>query len=168
MDTVRCNLCGSSMFRALGKETGIMRLRHPGEDHISVLECLNCGLRFLSPRFRIKEGMYEEEYFKHYLEGSAAMTGGNFEIPEHLKRRLQIMEKYSGKKGKLLEIGIGTGLFLNHARSEGWEVYGLDISRWACEKAREKFGLDVICGSLEGSTFPENCFDAVHMNHVLE
>ncbi len=47
-------------------------------------------------------------------------------------------------KGKLLDIGCGTGNFLLLAKKRGFEVYGIDAIKEAVRVAREKFRLKVI------------------------
>jgi len=48
--------------------------------------------------------------------------------------------------GKLIDVGIGTGLLLHLAREAGFTPLGCEISAGAAEKAREEFGVDVEVG----------------------
>jgi len=49
----------------------------------------------------------------------------------------------------------------------GWEVYGVEVDERACAEAKKR-GLDIFHGQLEEAGFPEDYFDLVRMNHILE
>lgn len=69
--------------------------------------------------------------------------------------------------GKLLEVGSGSGKFLESMRRLGWHVEGVDFDPHAVKCAREK-GLPVVLGTLESQRYPDGSFDAVVMSHVIE
>jgi SAM-dependent methyltransferase len=52
-------------------------------------------------------------------------------------------------------------------QSFGWQAEGLDVDPAAVETARRK-GLKVRLGSLREQKFPDACFDAMVMSHVIE
>ncbi|OQX12633.1 MAG: hypothetical protein BWK76_17370 [Desulfobulbaceae bacterium A2] len=68
---------------------------------------------------------------------------------------------------KLLEIGVGSGSFLEAAREHGFEVRGCDLSPAICRQAEMKYGVPVYCGTLRDITGTGQ-FDVVVLNHVLE
>ena len=69
---------------------------------------------------------------------------------------------------RLLELGSNVGLFLDVARSAGWDAVGYEPSRWAVETGRQRFGVDLREGVLEDVDEPPGSFDAVAMLDVLE
>ncbi len=69
--------------------------------------------------------------------------------------------------GRLVDVGIGTGLFLHLAREAGFSPLGIEISPACAAKAREEFGVDVVVGDFEGFR-PDVPVDAVAMSDVLE
>lgn len=71
-------------------------------------------------------------------------------------------------RGCLLDVGCGNGRFLAQMRELGWEVMGVEPDSEAVCIAKERFGLDVFQGTLEEAKFPDNSFDAITMNHVIE
>jgi SAM-dependent methyltransferase len=87
-----------------------------------------------------------------------------------LKERveLSVMGLNGEERGKLLDVGCGNGQFLAEMRDLGWEVFGVEPDRDAVKIARECFGLCVHEGLLEENTFPDNTFQAITMNHVIE
>ena len=64
--------------------------------------------------------------------------------------------------GKLLDIGCGTGLFVERYIGDGRNAVGLDISRKMIERARRRCrGCDYTVGTGEKIPFYDNTFDAV-------
>jgi SAM-dependent methyltransferase len=72
-----------------------------------------------------------------------------------------------GNRGRLLDLGCGSGDMLGAVRSLGWEAEGVDIDPAAVAAARRN-GFNVRCGSLPEQRFPNAGFDAVVMSHVIE
>ena len=72
------------------------------------------------------------------------------------------------KKGKLLDVGCGNGLFPAYMKEFGWDVCGVEPDSQAADFARNQFGIKVTVGNLQEGMFPENSFDAITMNHVIE
>lgn len=69
---------------------------------------------------------------------------------------------------KLLDVGCGKGDFITRMQQQGWEVEGLEVDAEAVEYARTEKRLTVHLGSLEDSGFPDNTFDVITSNHVIE
>jgi 2-polyprenyl-3-methyl-5-hydroxy-6-metoxy-1,4-benzoquinol methylase len=70
--------------------------------------------------------------------------------------------------GKLLDVGCGTGRFLKQAADLGWHCWGLDLSPFAVEKARQYVPQATIFeGTLESLPIQE-AFDVIVMSQVLE
>lgn len=70
--------------------------------------------------------------------------------------------------GQLLDIGCGDGRFLHRMKDRGWSVTGLDFDQQAARAAKEKYGIEVKVCRLEEMGCPDNSFDAITMNHVIE
>ncbi len=88
--------------------------------------------------------------------------------PVRSKVALSVMFLEYKPKGKLLEVGCGNGQFLNKMRELGWEVAGVELDGQAIKIARERFGLRVHGSTLEEADFPDDTFDAITMDHVIE
>lgn len=58
------------------------------------------------------------------------------------------IEKLLGRKGKVLDIGCGAGVYLR-AFGKGWQRYGVDVSPRAAELTRANTGAVVFCGPIE-------------------
>jgi len=69
--------------------------------------------------------------------------------------------------GRLLDVGCGSVEWLGEMRQRGWAVEGIDFDEGAVGLARQA-GLKVESGSLEDQHYPDDRFDAVTLNHVIE
>lgn len=80
-----------------------------------------------------------------------------------LSNKVTYINTTNPSKGKLLDIGAGTGDFLLKAKKKGWEVYGVEPNEIARKKANEK-GLEL----KKDVAFENQKFDVISMWHVLE
>lgn len=107
---------------------------------------------------------YTENYFKGLEEAE------KIEYPRNV-RIVDLIQKYQ-KKGRFLDIGVGTGLLMEIANQRGFEVYGLDVSSYAIKtvekrlKVKTKSRLKI--SELNKNSFPENFFDVVNLRHSIE
>ena len=84
------------------------------------------------------------------------------------RRELRSMYIGSGSPGRLLEIGCGSGRFLNRMRKAGWAVEGIDFDPVVAARVEEKFGIPVAIGSLPDLGYTEGTYDVVAMSQVIE
>lgn len=90
------------------------------------------------------------------------------DLPSHLRERLQTLAALVGGPGRLLEVGCGFGTFLARAHADGWRVWGIDVSQWAADWIRERYGLTLEVGDVAVASLPAEPMDVVHLNHTLE
>jgi len=88
--------------------------------------------------------------------------------PLHEATGSDVMFLRGESKGRLLDIGCGDGSFMHRMDSLGWSVLGLEVDHAAAEIARKRYGLPVVLGPTEETALPQETFDAICMNHVLE
>lgn len=81
-----------------------------------------------------------------------------------LKNKLNLINSEQSQKGKILDIGAGTGDFLLTAKNDGWNVIGVEPSERAKNIAKQK-GISFV---EEISELENNSFDVITMWHVLE
>jgi SAM-dependent methyltransferase len=137
-----------------------------------VVRCVRCGLLSVDP-LPTPEALadtYRRDDLPHAYEKAhgQAYVLGDREAPAYAHERLGDLERLLGGPGRLLDVGAARGVFLNLARSRGWDVTGIELSIEAMRAARGAFGLELIPSTVEEAGFRDGSFDAVHMSHVLE
>jgi 2-polyprenyl-3-methyl-5-hydroxy-6-metoxy-1,4-benzoquinol methylase len=115
---------------------------------------------------QVNERMEEEWFGEGYGERKSSFWVEWFEAWNNrgTLSRLALLP-HAGRK--LLEIGVGSGSFLNAARKRGYDVLGCDLSAPICRRVEQDFGVPMHCGPLN-SLNGRGRFDVVVMNHVLE
>lgn len=84
-----------------------------------------------------------------------------------INRRCQAAMRVCSR-GRILDVGCGTGEFLAAMKQRGWDVIGLEPSAIAAAHAREALGLDVRAETLKDADLPEASFDVITLWTVLE
>jgi 2-polyprenyl-3-methyl-5-hydroxy-6-metoxy-1,4-benzoquinol methylase len=82
--------------------------------------------------------------------------------------RLGLMGLDPTAKGRLLDVGCGSGRFLALMRRAGWQVSGIEPDPRAAAVARDRFGIEVRPGGLDEARFRGRSFDAIVLSHVIE
>ena len=72
------------------------------------------------------------------------------------------------KRGSLLDVGCGSGLFLQMAREDGWQVEGVELSGTHAERARSQQGLTVHEGEFDRMEIDSEPFDVITLWDLLE
>lgn len=73
-----------------------------------------------------------------------------------------------GRQGCLLDVGSGSGSFLATMQAFGWQVCGVEPDPIAASITQRQLGLDIYAGTLEDAAYPNDTFDVITMNHVIE
>lgn len=139
------------------------------KENFSIFHCNDCGINFTNPRPSsdiIGEYYKSEEYFSHN-DSKKSLTSGIYYLVRkiNLKLKFQIVKRNSQGKS-LLDIGCGTGEFLNYCKSNGKVVRGVEPGEGARNFARSAYSIDV-SASLQEIVAIER-FDVVTMWHSLE
>ena len=134
----------------------------------NVSECTECQIAMLHPF------PTDKEISDLYSTGSYRTDGGtrfNFLI-EYLiylgsviKRKR--IEKYA-RKGKILDIGCGRGLFLDIMRRGGWEVEGSELNNETASYAEQVYDLKVHAGGIAEQSLASESFEVINICGVLE
>jgi SAM-dependent methyltransferase len=82
---------------------------------------------------------------------------------------VKLVEQYAGRtKGRVLDVGCATGLFLHEMALAGWDAAGVELTASAAEFARRRFGLEVFQGTLIDAPYAQASFDVMTFWDVLE
>jgi 2-polyprenyl-3-methyl-5-hydroxy-6-metoxy-1,4-benzoquinol methylase len=93
-----------------------------------------------------------------------------------IKRFNELLDKfeYYRKNNRILDIGCGSGFFLEVAKNRGWQVFGTEYTVEAIEICNKK-EISMHLGKLDPLWFDENFFDIIvsievieHINNPLE
>ncbi|MDD7885971.1 bifunctional 2-polyprenyl-6-hydroxyphenol methylase/3-demethylubiquinol 3-O-methyltransferase UbiG [Flavivirga sp. 57AJ16] len=84
-----------------------------------------------------------------------------------LKKKLKLINSFSYKEKNLLDIGCGTGDFLQTAKQNNWKVYGIEPNKQARNIANKKTN-DAVFKIEQLLKFDPASFDVITLWHVLE
>lgn len=159
LEHVRCALCGA--------RTPAPFLRKQG---FSIVRCKDCGLVYVDPRpapIAVRSLYQDPGYFRGdewYLD----YLGYEANHRTLFRRLIAILDRFHPGKGRLVDIGCAAGFLLDTARTDGWEVTGVELSPSMARYAEQRLGLDVRVGTLEEAALPDAAFDAVTLCDSLE
>lgn len=145
-----CPVCGSSAADFLFR---IQAWRY--------VVCRGCRLIRMSPL--IEPAPMGEDYTGFDLRSYREFVR-LFRRPQHI-RDIRAVRKHADG-GTLLDIGCGTGEFLDVAEAAGFQVFGIEPSRIAGRLAAEKH--PVMRGHFESLSLKDGAFDVVTLWSVLE
>jgi len=109
--------------------------------------------------------VYSSNTDGHWVNGKLTPKGEI--VHKEYSHIITEIQKHVGKKGRLLEIGCNTGLFLKAAKDSGWVALGVEISKTMAEIAQCEFQVETFAGDWMQIDFPQK-FDAIYASHVIE
>lgn len=132
------------------------------ENGYDIYRCGNCGLLFVHPipdmdalkeLYRDVHQKLTPEMWKHH---SAHVFASVIEQIKHVK-----------PSGKSLDVGAGSGDFVELMAANGYDALGIEIAEEPVREAKER-GINMIQGVLSHAGFEANSFDIVTLWWVLE
>ncbi len=141
-----------------------------------ILYCPRCDLAFADPLPTAEEltAFYSDGA---YFQGGHEGYGFCDQVTTGDRLRASLLESWPfldrlddwlPDKGRLLDIGCGTGFRLSVAAARGWEVQGVEPSSFASEVAREHYGVPCLTGRLDQTPFADGRYQAVVLHAVIE
>ncbi len=138
----------------------------------SILECGDCTLRFtqdVPDALSIGEYYRSDDYISH-TDTSKGLVNRLY----HMVRKQTLSDKHRlialatrHSKGTLLDIGAGTGAFVQYMHEHGWATTGLEPDEAAREKARSVHQVNLLPAE-ELYLLPPDHFNVITLWHVLE
>jgi SAM-dependent methyltransferase len=137
-----------------------------------IAECSSCSLRFTQD---VPDAGSIAPYYKSedYISHTNTVTGlinrlYHFVRTRTIVQKRKLIEKSTGiKAGRLLDVGSGTGAFLNEMKQHGWEATGLEPDADARSVAKKVYDV-ALADSAQLYQLPEDHFDSITLWHVLE
>lgn len=163
-----CPVCGSSEIRVVlsAKDYTV------SAEKFKIVECNSCSLRFTQdvPDAGSISPYYKSENYISHSNTSKGLINRLYQSVRKitLRQKRKIVEKETGiKKGKLLDVGSGTGGFVFEMQKQGWQVTGLEPDEDARKVSKQLNGIELSDIKHFFSLEPES-FDAITLWHVLE
>ena len=154
MEEVQCIFCNKLSNQIAVEENG-----YKGK------KCPICGLIYVSPRPSFLE--IQDLYCHDQANISAdAHISGSFSKRLNAKHNLRIIKKFI-KNGSVLEIGAGAGYFLDEARKEGFEAYGIELNNIQANFIRSELKISCEESPLDVSSFGGKKFDIIYHCDVI-
>jgi 2-polyprenyl-3-methyl-5-hydroxy-6-metoxy-1,4-benzoquinol methylase len=163
-----CDLCGSPSYTPIFSGRDLLL---GCEGTFSVVQCNSCGVFYQFPRLPWSQlaAYYQEDYSSYAasLQDEPSRLRRLIKRVGLLKPRWYVEQFQRG--GSLLDIGCGTGLFLEEMQTTGrWQLAGLEPTQEAADQTRQRLGIPVIQALFEQAVLPPASFDVLTMWHVLE
>lgn len=141
-------------------------------ESFDLFRCISCDFLFTqNVPVESEIGRYYEtpDYISHSDTHKGLMNSVYHRVRKHmLSEKAKLITKYSNLAcGSILDIGTGTGYFINKMKECGWKVSAVEKSPKAREFAKENFGIDVKTPE-ELFSFKDKSFDVITLWHVME
>lgn len=140
------------------------------KEKFRIVSCLSCGFHFTNPiPTEEKIGLYYKS--ENYISHSSSKKGlvnkvYNIVRKYTLLKKIQLLRNLN-VGNEILDIGAGTGHFLNACKSKGFSVFGLEPDEDARVFAKKQFNIELFpIENLEN--VEEDSKDIITMWHVLE
>ena len=161
-----CPICSSTNF-----STHLNAIDYTvSKKSFAIKRCNACDFLFTSPRpeLSVLGSYYQSEDYISHSDTSKGLISKLYKIARSftLDRKYRLVSPYC-KGMPLLDVGCGTGAFLNHAKSKGLNVLGIEPDQGASNFAKEKYGLSVYDEKKLDELEAES-FGAITLWHVLE
>jgi len=167
-----CALCERSDFTVVYQENFDLQLldekifsarRLPDRIHYRIVRCNRCGLIYSNPILEVEKinALYRKSFVSYdaHVE-NLVRTYGHY---------LRQVARYHAEKGRLLEIGCGSGFFLAEARRQGYvEVYGVEPGEKSVEKAPAEIRARILVDVIRPGLFPDGYFDVICCFQTLD
>jgi SAM-dependent methyltransferase len=132
--------------------------------------CKNCGFRFTNPipsEATIGKYYQSEDYISH-SDTNKGIINKLYHLvrKQSLRSKIKLIDKTCPAKGTILDIGCGTGYFLQACKEDGWKIQGMEPDSTARMLAERNIGQSVFNNLF--SIKEEGLYDLITLWHVLE
>lgn len=165
-----CDVCGSANF---GKFL-LAEDRNYQTGEYQYVKCKKCGLVWLNPRPVGKElaKHYPENYrpYKKYTKVNLFQKIIRLLIKSNkFIAKIMIADQlFFWPKGKILDVGPGSGWYLHILKEWGWDVSALELNPKAVKMVKDSGFKNIYQGNMFTHRFKNNSFDVVRYSHVME
>ena len=140
------------------------------KEDFTIVSCNSCDFTFTNPRPADKnlEKYYLSDKYISHTNTSKGLFETLYQIVRKyaISQKLKLLIRFSESKNHL-DIGCGTGEFLNACKNAGFKTKGIEPSELARKQAIKNYNLDIY-ENTDLSQFENSSFHTITMWHVLE
>ena len=158
---MRCSICESLATSLKKKVNGA-----------NIYKCRKCGLKWADG---ISETEITSLYSKAYFNNDSKIGYKNYLADEESHRKnaqniLNALDKINNINGaRILDIGCAAGFLLDEVRKKkNCDIFGIELSSYLCEYARNRLNLNVLNCDLNSCSFTPRYFDVVFLIGTME
>jgi 2-polyprenyl-3-methyl-5-hydroxy-6-metoxy-1,4-benzoquinol methylase len=164
---IECPVCASTIFQQY-----LEVVDHTvTQQAFKIQQCKKCDFLFTNPRPTEQEiGKYyqSQDYISHHDEAKDIMSRVYNSVRNYtLKEKLKLINSLVPGKGNLLDIGCGTGSFLQTCRQDHWKTVGTEPDEEARKIATNRTQGEIF-ESINQVKSAAKSFQIITMWHVLE
>ena len=168
LEIKQCPICEGDTFRPFLTCTDYTVSKRD----FNIVECTSCGFKLTNPvpdADAIGAYYQSEDYVSHSNTNKGLINS----LYQMIRRRTirqkgeKIIRHFGKKTGSILDYGAGTGTFLAHMKSIGWETVGLEPSPEARLVAEKEYQI-LLHPPEHLHHLPANSADVITLWHVLE
>lgn len=160
----KCPICEGTSFT----HHSVVNDHMVSQEDFNIVRCDGCSFLITSPRPPDDQigRYYESEDYISHSNTKKSLFSRAYQVVRNkaVRDKRKWVEKHS-KKATLLDMGCGTGHFLNECKSNGWNTVGVEVSEVARANAKTEHGIEPLSSLSE---VPNGDYSAITMWHVLE
>ena len=162
-----CPVCKSSHFKSYLNVVDYT----VSKKRFNIQQCKACDFLFTNPRPSENEiGYYyqSQEYISHHDDAKGFMSKVYKTVRDHtIGEKIKMIDRLKPQKGDLLDIGCGTGNFVQACKESGWNITGVEPDQGARQVASDRTRESIFQNIFEPEIAHQK-YDIITMWHVLE
>lgn len=162
----QCPVCSGNSFDKILECTDFTT----SKENFTIVSCGTCDFTFTNPR-PINERLgkyYKSDMYISHTNNSKGMFNWLYQTIRNYAVGTKVaLLKSIKKEGVHLDIGCGTGEFLNACKNAGYTTRGIEPSELARTQAKKNYNL-AVSDNTDLTQFSEEEFDSISMWHALE
>jgi 2-polyprenyl-3-methyl-5-hydroxy-6-metoxy-1,4-benzoquinol methylase len=166
MENIVCPICQSDEHKRFLTVSDY----NVSRETFHIVECKVCAFKFTNPRPSENQidKYYESDNYISHTDTSEGLINKLYKIVRQitLKQKRSLINSFKVESKTILDIGCGTGAFLNVMAQDGWKCVGIEPNKNARDKATLKFNIK----AFDEASLVQGLgqFDVITLWHVLE